>query len=442
MTDKVKFSSYVKENFKTNLNQLAKNKSKADNSYHTKYITVNDYLTSFSDKSLDDMCKKISNLKYNCDHLTPIILPKTNCLKHDIMTLDNTRLVCVPSVQDRILQKLFIEYLKDYYEEIYKVFCKYDHALNKGYNDKEVDYIDDKGTPNKKTIHGIRKALDDVIEYRSKYKYVIKADIVKFFDNINREIAVKKFEKEFIGLNEDKELIAIFKSFVYCDAELDYGDPKYKKLIEAYLKELKGKGVRQGMPIASLCSSMYLYEFDNLMIKNSIPYIRYADDFLIFSSSHDRAKKLKDHVQENLKNIGLDIEKLVGEQKTRIYGTKDNFTYLGFDIIYNSRTQSYQRRIPKTVFDKAIGRINSFQSMTKVKRECGNYVDFSFYLRMLISGYTNFYSEDLAINGKEFNKDLIEASKNVRKKLITDNLNIDFEDIGSANKRMFFFGIK
>ncbi|MGB3109074.1 MAG: reverse transcriptase domain-containing protein [Psychrobacter alimentarius] len=442
MTDKVKFSSYVKENFKTTLNQLAKNKSKADNSYHTKYITVNDYLNSFSDQALDDVCKKISNLKYSCDYLTPIILPKTSCLKHDVMTVDNTRLVCVPSVQDRILQRLFLEYLKKYYGKIYNRFCEYDHALNKDIHKKEIDTINKDGQPTKKTIHGIRKALDDVVEYRSKYKYVIKADIVKFFDNINREIAIKKFEKEFIGLNEDKELIAIFKSFVYCDAELDYGDPKYKRLIEVYLKELKGKGVRQGMPIASLCSSMYLYEFDNLVIKNSIPYIRYADDFLIFSNSYDRAKKLKDHVQENLKNIGLDIEKGVGKPKTKICGDREKFTYLGFDIVYNSTLQSYQRRIPEPVFHKAIGRINSFQSMTKVKRECGNYVDFSLYLRILISGYTNFYSEDLAINGAKFERDLIIASKNVRKKLITDNLNIDFEDISSANKRMFFFGIK
>jgi len=442
MTDKVKFSSYVNKNFKSTLNQLAKNKSKADNSYHTKYITVNDYLNSFSEQALTDICNRISKLKYNCDHLTPIILPKINCRKRDVMTVDNTRLVCVPSVQDRVLQKLFLDYLKKHYDKIYDRFCEYDHALNKDIHKKEIDTINKDGQLTKKTIHGIRKALDDVIEYRSKYKYVIKADIVKFFDNINREIAVKKFEKEFIGLNEDKELVAIFKSFVYCDAKLDYGDLKYRKLIEKYLEELKGKGVRQGMPIASLCSSMYLYEFDNLIIKNSIPYIRYADDFLIFSHSYDRAIQLKDIVQDNLKNIGLDIEKEVGKPKTEICGARGKFTYLGFDIVYNSRLQSYQRRIPEPVFEKAIGRINSFQSMTKVKRECGNYVDFSLYLKMLISGYTNFYSEDLAINGKEFNKDLIKASKDVRKKLITDNLNIDFENIGSENKRMFFFGIK
>ena len=80
--------------------------------------------------------------------------------------------------------------------------------------------------------------------------------------------------------------------------------------------------------------------------------------------------------------------------------------------------------------------------MTKVKREYKNYILLSDHINFLICGYTNFYSTDLALNGKKFKRDLITASKDVRKKLITDNLNIDFEDIGSANKRMFFFGIK
>lgn len=425
MIDKVKFSSYVHKNFKETLSLLVKNKRKADNIYHAKYVSVNSYMNSFNDITLTAICHKLAKSEYSCEPLTPIILPKSNCLKDSSLTLDNTRLVCVPSVQDRILQKLLIKYLKKYYTEIYKKFCEYDHALNKDFNNKVIDSINKKAVPDKKTIYGIRKALHDVLEYRNQYKYVVKADIVKFFDNINREVAVEKFEKEFVGLDKDKELIAIFRSFVYCDAKLDYGDSKYKKLIEKYLNQLKAKGVRQGMPIASLCSSMYLSEFDNLMVQNNIPYIRYADDFLIFSNSYYKAKEIKDHAQGYLKKIGLDIEKLVGEPKTKIYGHKKPFTYLGFDIVYNSRLNSYQRHIPISVFHKAIGRINSFQSMTKVKRECGNYVDFSLYLKTLISGYTNFYSEDLAINGKQFKRDLIKASEDVRKKLITDNLNIE-----------------
>lgn len=445
MTDKVKFSSYVHKHFKSTLNQLAKNKSKADHIYHVNYISVNSYLENFNQSALNAICHNIAKKQYSCEPLTPIILPKTNCLKHHAMTVDNTRLVCVPSVQDRILQRLFIKYLKNNYEKIYNKFCEYDHALNKGILLKDIDIIGEDGQPAKKTVDGIRKALDDVIEYRNKYKYVIKADVVKFFDNINREIAVKKFEKEFIGSSEDKELVAIFRSFVYCDAKLDYGDHKYLRLIETYLNELKGKGVRQGMPIASLCSSMYLHEFDNLMVNNEIPYIRYADDFLIFSNSYDKAKKLKACAQQQLRDIGLDIEKSYGEQKTEIYGYKKRFSYLGFEVVYNPKRNEYQRYIPKPVFERAIGRISSFNSITKVKRELGHrmdYLGFSTYLNSLVSGYTNFYSEELAVNGKKFNRELDKASKMARKKLITDNLNIDFEKIGSNNQKMFFFGLK
>ena len=445
MTEKVNFSFYVKENFKSTLNQLAKNKSKADNSYHTKYITVNDYLNSFSAEKLNTIGHKISQLEYGCDSLTPIIIPKTTGLKDNTMTTENTRLVCVPSVQDRILQRLFLEYLKKYYGKIYNRFCEYDHALNRHIHKKEIDTLNKNGQTTKKTIHGIRKALDDVIEYRSKYRYVIKADIVKFFDNINREAAVKNFEKEFIGLNDDKELIAIFRSFIYCDAKLDYGDPKYKKLIETYLKELKGKGVRQGMPIASFCSSMHLHDFDNWIVKKEIPYIRYADDFLIFGSSYDKIAVLKEEVRKLLKRMDLDIEKPNGFQKTEIFGFKKEFSYLGFEVIYQPSKESYTLQIPETVFHMTEERIRSFNTMSKVKRKLRNrasYSELDIYFNRLISGYTNYYSKELAHNGPDFKKHLIRASNDVRKKLITDNLNIDFEDIGSANKRMFFFGIK
>ncbi|WP_201528466.1 MULTISPECIES: reverse transcriptase domain-containing protein [Psychrobacter] len=445
MTAKVKFSSYVHKNFKTSLTQLAKNRSKADNSYHIDYITVNDYLDNFNENTLTTICHKISQLKYDCDDLTPIILPKITGLKYNTMTIDNTRLVCVPSVQDRILQRLFLKYLKNNYKKIYRKFCQYDHALNSSFHEKVIESIDDKPKSTTIKISGIRKALDDAIEYRNKYKYVVKADIVKFFDNINRELAIAKFKKEFIGLSEDKELIAIFKSFVYCEANVKYGDLNHRGLIKKYLNQIKGKGIRQGMPISSLCSSMYLHEFDNLMVKNDVPYIRYADDFLIFDNSYSRIANLKDEVRKLLKAMELDIEKSEGVQKTKIYGSNQSFTYLGFDVIYYHSKESYTLQIPKIVFDIAKERIHSFNTMSRVKRKLkkkASYAKLDTYFDRLISGYTNYYSEDLAYNGQAFKKHLLEESKEVRKKLITDNLNIDFEDIGSANKRMFFFGVK
>lgn len=169
------------------------------------------------------------------------------------------------------------------------------------------------------------------------------------------------------------------------------------------------------MPIASLCASMYLYEFDMLVDSKKIPYIRYADDFLLFANTYHEAKKIEAFVKSDLKNIRLSIEKATGEQKTKIYGADQAFTYLGFEIVYSEKYQTFVRKIPIGIFDKAIGRIEYYDSLTKVKRDYSTYIKFSLMLDNLISGYTNYYSEENADNGKIFKNKLSQASKEVRK---------------------------
>jgi len=442
MVVKIAYSEYVRSNFYAVLLDLSKNKNKNKSVYHPSYISVDKYLNHFSEKTLDIICDKISTQKYECEPLTPIVLPKANCPKGTPLTTENSRLVCVPSVQDRVLQRILINYLTEHYKDLYHKFCKFDHALNKGISDKKIDIVNQEGRTITKNIAGIRKSLYEVVEYRNEYDYVLKADIVKFFDNIDRETALQKFYKEFLSSEENTEILFIFKKFLYCDANLKFGDKKHRKLLESHLERLKGKGVRQGMPIASLCSSMYLYEFDNLVVSKQIPYIRYADDFLLFANTYRDAKELEAFVKHDLKIIGLSIEKSEGEQKTKIYGANQVFTYLGFDIVYSEKYQTFVRRIPRAIFDRAISRIEHYDSLSKVKREFSTYIKFSLMLDNLISGYTNYYSEENADNGKAFKLKLSQASKEVRKKLIQNNLGIDLNHIKSKNKQYFFFGFK
>lgn len=442
MVAKITYSEYVKSNFYAELSELAKDKKKSRSVYHPSYVSVDAYLSRFSEDLLHRICHKISIKEYKCEPLTPIILPKSNCPRKCSLTTDNSRLVCVPSVQDKVLQKIFISYLKTHYKTSYHKFCKFDHALNKGINDKKIDIVGKGGKIEDRVITGIRKSLYESIELRNTYDYVLKADIVKFFDNINREIAFFKFNKEFLRQNKNDEILYIFKKFLYCDAKLDFGDKKYKNLLESHLNKLKGKGVRQGMPIASLCASMYLYEFDEVVTGKGIPYIRYADDFLLFSNTYQKSKEIQEFVKLELENIGLAIEKDSGEQKTKIYGLNQVFTYLGFEIVYSEKYQTFVRRIPTEVFERAISRIEYYDSLTKVKREFPTYINFSLMLDNLISGYTNYYSEENADNGNAFKLRLSKASKEVRKKLIKASLGIDFDQIESKNKQFFFFGIK
>ena len=139
--DVVTFSEYVKSNFLVELKKLSKNKKQAKNVYHSSYISAENYLHYFSNENLNSICCEISKLEYKCNPLTPIVLPKANCLKNSPLTTANSRLVCVPSIQDKILQKLFISYLRNHYETLYHKFCRFDHALNKGINDKVIDVL-------------------------------------------------------------------------------------------------------------------------------------------------------------------------------------------------------------------------------------------------------------------------------------------------------------
>lgn len=54
--------------------------------------------------------------------------------------------------------------------------------------------------------------------------------------------------------------------------------------------------------MSSFLASLYLYEFDTLMNDKKIPYVRYADDLVLFCSSRSEALKYLDLVREELKN--------------------------------------------------------------------------------------------------------------------------------------------
>ncbi len=71
--------------------------------YHSKYITLDEFLEE-REKYKVEIINSIKLNRFKFDPLTPIFLPKGK---------DNYRMVCVPSVKDRLIQLLFISYFRD-----------------------------------------------------------------------------------------------------------------------------------------------------------------------------------------------------------------------------------------------------------------------------------------------------------------------------------------
>ena len=138
--------------------------------------------------------------------------------------------------------------------------------------------------------------------------WLVDADITSFFDNIPH-----------------KTLIKILKKFV--------PDKETMVLIEKWLKagahqsSLLGtrKGISQGAILSPLFCNLYLHQFDIALTRANIPFVRFADDFLLFTDSERNAQRAKDFAEQQLNQLGLTLH----PQKTSIARSSPALVFLG-----------------------------------------------------------------------------------------------------------------
>ena len=153
---------------------------------------------------------------------------------------------------------------------------------------------------------GTHKGIELYQKYRricnSKYKdyYVLKCDISKFFYSIDHDILKEKLQRRI----KDKDALKIVYDII--DSE---------KL---------GLGI--GNMTSQILAIFYLNDMDHF-IKEELKikyYVRYQDDFVLFSESKEYLK----FCLKELKNF-LKKERLKLNNKTRIYKNTNNFIFLG-----------------------------------------------------------------------------------------------------------------
>jgi len=155
---------------------------------------------------------------------------------------------------------------------------------------------------------GNRKAIAKAKNFAGKNAYYLQLDIHKYFDSIYHEILLSLLGKRF----KDSELMDLFDM-----------------ILSTFHKTL-GKGLPIGNLVSQHLANFYLSPLDR-WVKEELRvrhYLRYMDDFLLFSSSRIQLKQnlscirkwLREHLQLELKN---DI---------KLNRTRLGFTFLGFRI--------------------------------------------------------------------------------------------------------------
>ena len=151
----------------------------------------------------------------------------------------------------------------------------------------------------------VQKTMRHCKEIWKEY-YILKMDIAKYFDNINKEILLEIIERKI----KDKNLIWLIKEILYA--------------------QKREKGLEIGNYTSQMFANIYLNEIDqyvkhNLKIKY---YCRYLDDSVLIVKTKKEVKKVLKEIKKFLKDhLELELNK-----KTQIFKNKQGVNFCGYKI--------------------------------------------------------------------------------------------------------------
>lgn len=175
------------------------------------------------------------------------------------------RLIYVPSVRENVVQHAIVQVLDKY---LTKSTYAHSYAAIKGRGQhKAKKYIE----------RWIRKHPKDC-------KYYLKMDIKQYFPSVPQEILIRKLERRI----KDHRAIELIK-----------------KVLEA-----SDDGIPLGYYISQWFANFYLMELDHTItgLDGKKLYVRWMDDFVIFSGNKRRLHKYKEAVEHELGLLGLRLK--------------------------------------------------------------------------------------------------------------------------------------
>ena len=272
-----------------------------------------------SDYLRKEKTRLYSSIKERCYLPQPILgveIPKGN---------GKTRLLGIPTVTDRVLQQSVSQVLMPHYENEFSV-----HSY--GFR------------PNKNARQAVGKALEHIHE---GYPFIVDIDLKTFFDEVDHCI-----------------LLNLLYRKVKC--------PVTMRLIRKWLRapilingqlQKRRKGVPQGSPLSPLLSNILLNELDKELTKRKLRFVRYADDFSIYTQYKSHATATLKAIEKYLKTkLKLTIN---GEKSGVRKPVQFELLGFGFESTYKKGDKGkYQLVVGKKAWTRLKERLKSLTRKT------------------------------------------------------------------------------
>lgn len=212
-------------------------------------------LPAFLKINRDWIATAMVNGKYLPQAIKGVSIPKSN---------GKIRLLGVPTVVDRVLQQAVAQVIEVKFELEFK-----QHSY--GFR------------PNKSAPQAVLQSQEYI---NAGYHHIVDIDLKNFFDEVNHCLLMQLLYRKL----KCPLTLRLIRKWLRAPILMD------GKLTK------RRKGVPQGSPLSPLLSNIMLHELDKWLEKQGLRFVRYADDFSVYTKTKAEARKVGNNIYLLLKD--------------------------------------------------------------------------------------------------------------------------------------------
>ena len=194
----------------------------------------------------------------------------------------------IPNVVDRVIQQAILQVLTPIFDP--------------GFSESSFGF-----RPNRSAHDAVKQIQQHI---RAGHRHCVDMDLSKFFDRVQHDVLMVRVSRKV----DDKRLLRLIGRYLRAGV-----------LVDTDLQP-STEGTMQGGPLSPLLANILLDDFDKELESRGLRFVRYADDFLVFTKTSKAATRVFDSVERYLTRK---LKLVVNRQKSSTRGT-DGVEFLGF----------------------------------------------------------------------------------------------------------------
>lgn len=244
------------------------------------------------------------------------------------------RQISAAPYRDRVVHHALVNVLEPIYE---RTFIHDSYACRKG----------------KGTHAGVKRCQ----EFAQRYRYVLKADVQKFFPSLDHEILKSLVARKI----KDPDVLWLVSQII------DGSNPQEEILNyfpgdDLFTPNERRRGIPIGNQTSQFFANVYLDPLDHF-IKDRLGikgYVRYVDDFLVFAADKHFLADVRDQISDFLIRLRLRLH----PAKSVTFPVKEGIRFLGYRVFPTHRllprenVWRFLRRVRGMQEDYAAGRVD------------------------------------------------------------------------------------